>query len=194
MKYGKFSVFSIVFCLSVFFFGPAAWSQSTSARSDTASKSSVEEFRSVIMGFSGNRIEASMVAATISGGGRLGFPNRVYGDMGSVGGGAGNEAGSTATVAGGARPRQRVFSGNRARVLCCGFEVSHSVRVLNHSIDTRFGVDSVSRIAAKSLLSLKNPPAFRLTCGIRVRYSGDPCEIVGDSGLVSVRFAGQRGG
>jgi hypothetical protein len=59
------------------------------------------ESRNVIMGYSGNRIEAGAQASTISGGGRYGFPNRVFGDMGSVGGGAGNEAGSIATVSGG---------------------------------------------------------------------------------------------
>ena len=103
MKYGAFSVWPIAFYLSSsFLFGPVAWSQPTSARSDTTFKSSSEQFRNVLMGFSGNRIEAHMVAATIGGGGRLGFPNRVHGNMGSVGGGAGNAAGTTATVAGGA--------------------------------------------------------------------------------------------
>jgi hypothetical protein len=103
MKYGKVSVWSVAFCaLVTVLFGAAASSQSTSAGSDTASKSSTEEFRNVLMGFSGNRIDTHVVAATISGGGRLGFPNRVHGDMGSVGGGAGNEASRTATVAGGA--------------------------------------------------------------------------------------------
>jgi trimeric autotransporter adhesin len=57
--------------------------------------------RNVIMGYSGNRIEAGAKAATISGGGQYGFPNRVTGDAGGIGGGAGNEAGSAATVGGG---------------------------------------------------------------------------------------------
>ena len=64
-------------------------------------KDSGSESRNVIMGYSGNTIETGARAATISGGGRYGFPNRVTNDMGSVSGGAGNEAGSLATVSGG---------------------------------------------------------------------------------------------
>lgn len=102
MKYGSVSVWSMAFCLSAsFFFSAPAWSQPASTNRDTSSKTSAEEFRNVLRGFSGNRIEAHMVAATISGGGRLGFPNRVYGEMGTVAGGAGNEAFSTASVGGG---------------------------------------------------------------------------------------------
>jgi hypothetical protein len=103
MKYGSVSVWSMAFCLwATFSFSAPAWSQSASTNRDTSSKTSAEELRNVLRGFSGNRIASLTGAATISGGGRFGFPNRVYGDMGSVGGGAGNEAGSTATVAGGA--------------------------------------------------------------------------------------------
>lgn len=59
------------------------------------------DLRNVIMGYSDNRIEAGAKAATISGGGQYGFPNRVTGDAGSIGGGAGNEAESAATIGGG---------------------------------------------------------------------------------------------
>jgi hypothetical protein len=59
------------------------------------------DLRNGIMGYSGNLIEAGAKAATISGGGQYGFPNRVMSDAGSIGGGAGNEAGSAATVSGG---------------------------------------------------------------------------------------------
>jgi len=60
---------------------------------------------SVIFGFSGNDVSTS--GATIGGGGQLGAPNEVLDDFGTVGGGAGNEAGHPvgnadfATVAGG---------------------------------------------------------------------------------------------
>jgi len=114
MKYGSVSVLSMAYYLSVsFFFSAPAWSQPAPAKNDSAFKPSAEEFRNVLMGFSGNRIEARTVAATISGGGRYGFPNRVSGNMGSLGGGAGNEAGCTATVAGGAG---NMASGIRATI------------------------------------------------------------------------------
>lgn len=107
MKVGGVLILSKAFCLSIFLlFSGSVWGQPSAGRSQAAIQTSAEEFRNVLMGFSGNRIEAPAVAATISGGGRYGFPNRVSGNMGTVGGGAGNEAGSTATVAGG--------EGNRA--------------------------------------------------------------------------------
>ncbi len=103
MKHVDNLIRSMAFCLLAYFLLSApAWSQPTSTNRNTASTASAQEFRNVLMGFSGNRVETGTVAATISGGGRLGFPNRVYGEMGTVGGGAGNEAFSTATVGGGA--------------------------------------------------------------------------------------------
>jgi hypothetical protein len=55
----------------------------------------------LIGGFSGNWVTHGMVGATIAGGGVSAYPNRVTGHYGVVGGGAGNVAGDTATVAGG---------------------------------------------------------------------------------------------
>ncbi|MGE5257526.1 MAG: tail fiber domain-containing protein [Hyphomicrobiales bacterium] len=55
----------------------------------------------VVQGFAGNSIQAEVRSATIGGGGLEGLPNLVSGDAGSVGGGAGNRAGESATVAGG---------------------------------------------------------------------------------------------
>jgi hypothetical protein len=103
MKNTKVLLWSVPFCLSVsFFFGHLALSQPAAADREARPETPSEEFRNVIRGFSGNRIEARVVAATISGGGRYGFPNRVYGNVGTIGGGAGNEAFSQATVGGGA--------------------------------------------------------------------------------------------
>jgi trimeric autotransporter adhesin len=107
MNYRSGVIRSLAFFVSTsFLFCPPAWSQPAPAVRNRAVKPSAEEFRNVIMGFSGNRVEDRAVAVTISGGGRSGFPNRVYGNMGTIGGGAGNEAASMATVAGG--------EGNRA--------------------------------------------------------------------------------
>ncbi len=55
----------------------------------------------VVEGFKGNKVEADIVAATISGGGMLGLPNRVIANMGTVGGGIDNRSGELATVGGG---------------------------------------------------------------------------------------------
>ena len=57
-----------------------------------------DEACNVIHGFSGNNIAAGVGSATISGGGRPGFPNQVTADMGSIGGGIGNRAGELAAV------------------------------------------------------------------------------------------------
>lgn len=60
-----------------------------------------EESCNRIEGFSGNTAAAGVVAATISGGGRAGFPHRILADMGSISGGIGNQAGELAVVGGG---------------------------------------------------------------------------------------------
>ena len=102
MKHRNPLIWSIPYGLAILFvFGHLAWSQPASTHSAATIKTSAREFRNVMMGFSGNRIEPRIVAATIGGGGRYGFPHRVYGDMGTIGGGAGNEAFSLATVGGG---------------------------------------------------------------------------------------------
>jgi hypothetical protein len=114
MKKRNVLICSIPFILAVsFLIGRIALGQPASIHSEAASKSTTEEFRNIVMGFSGNRIESGVVAATISGGGRYGFPNRVYGDMGSIGGGAGNECFSLGTVAGG---KGNVASGIRTTI------------------------------------------------------------------------------
>ena len=114
MKNTRVLIWSVPFCLSVsLLFGHLALSQPASADREAPSENPAEEFRNVAMGFPGNRIEAHIVAATISGGGRYGFPNRVYGDLGTIGGGVGNEAFSQATVAGGVR---NTASGLRATI------------------------------------------------------------------------------
>jgi hypothetical protein len=63
--------------------------------------SATEESRNVIQGFKGNTVGAKAIAATISGGGLLGAPNRVNANMGFVGGGVANQAGELGTVCGG---------------------------------------------------------------------------------------------
>jgi hypothetical protein len=58
----------------------------------------------VIGGYSGNVISATVKGGVIGGGGKSSYPNRVWLDYGTVGGGSGNTAGSAAsTVAGGDR-------------------------------------------------------------------------------------------
>lgn len=102
MKHRNLLMWSILCCLPILFvFGHLVWSQPASTYGGASFKTSAQEFRNVMMGFSGNQIETHVVAATISGGGRYGFPHRVYGNMGTIGGGAGNEAFSLATVGGG---------------------------------------------------------------------------------------------
>lgn len=61
----------------------------------------LEESRNVIEGFRGNTVEPEATAATISGGGLPGLPNRVNANMGTVGGGVDNQAGELGTVCGG---------------------------------------------------------------------------------------------
>jgi trimeric autotransporter adhesin len=72
-----------------------------------------EESCNRIEGFGGNAAAAGVAAATISGGGRVGFPHRVLADMGSIGGGIGNQAGELATVGGGS---SNVASGIRSTI------------------------------------------------------------------------------
>jgi hypothetical protein len=55
----------------------------------------------VVRGFEENSVGVNVEGATIHGGGRPAFPNRVAGDFGAVGGGDGNLAGDRATVSGG---------------------------------------------------------------------------------------------
>lgn len=103
MKIKNVLIWSVPLCLSIsFLLAFLTLSQPATADREAPSETSTGEFSNVLMGFSGNRIEANVVAATIGGGGRYGFPNRVQGNMGTIGGGAGNEAFSLATVSGGA--------------------------------------------------------------------------------------------
>jgi hypothetical protein len=55
----------------------------------------------VVTGFEENSVAPNVEGATVHGGGRPAFPNRVVGDFGAVGGGEGNLAGDCATVSGG---------------------------------------------------------------------------------------------
>jgi hypothetical protein len=61
----------------------------------------LEESRNVVEGFEGNMVVAEATAATISGGGLSGLPNRVNAKMGTIGGGVDNQAGELGTVGGG---------------------------------------------------------------------------------------------
>ncbi len=77
-------------------------SKAFTADSDLNEEETVlEESYNVVEGFKGNTVEAEAIAATISGGGLLGLPNRVNGNMGTVGGGISNQAGELGTVSGG---------------------------------------------------------------------------------------------
>lgn len=62
----------------------------------------------VIKGYEENAA-ADVEGATISGGGRQAFPNRVVGNFGAVGGGEGNLAGDRATVSGGSLNEAKGF-------------------------------------------------------------------------------------
>ncbi|MGB2986652.1 MAG: tail fiber domain-containing protein [Phycisphaerae bacterium] len=55
----------------------------------------------LIGGYSGNVVTPGVVGATISGGGKSGFPNSVTGDFGTVGGGQGNTASDSHSTVGG---------------------------------------------------------------------------------------------
>jgi hypothetical protein len=63
----------------------------------------------VLQGFAGNAATLPDFGATISGGGRTGFPNRVTNALGTVGGGQGNIAGEAATVGGGSENAATYF-------------------------------------------------------------------------------------
>ena len=85
----------------------------TGTKTQTARSVADDEACNVIEGFSDNTVAADVVAATISGGGQVGFPNQVTADMGTIGGGIGNQAGNLSTVGGGAR---NIASGFRATI------------------------------------------------------------------------------
>ncbi|MFL7792274.1 MAG: tail fiber domain-containing protein [Anaerolineae bacterium] len=55
----------------------------------------------LVGGFGGNGFDEGVVGATIGGGGHAGYPNRVTGDFGTIGGGGNNIAGTNSTVSGG---------------------------------------------------------------------------------------------
>lgn len=55
----------------------------------------------VIGGYSGNKVAAGVVGATIGGGGAQDYVNEVGDEFGTIGGGSGNFAGKNATIAGG---------------------------------------------------------------------------------------------
>ncbi len=57
----------------------------------------------LIGGSSANNVTSGFQGATIGGGGNVGLSNRVFDHYGTIGGGAGNEAGAAATVGGGYR-------------------------------------------------------------------------------------------
>ncbi len=84
-----------------------SWCSCTGSKAFTVDSSlneennALEESCNVVEGFKGNTVEAEATAATISGGGLSGLPNRVKGNMGTVGGGVGNQAGELGTVSGG---------------------------------------------------------------------------------------------
>lgn len=92
-----------------------------------------DEASNVLHGYQGNIMAEDIIAATISGGGRLGFPNTVTADMGSIGGGAGNEAGNMATVGGGL---ENIASGLRATI---GGGARNSVSRENATVGGGFG-------------------------------------------------------
>ncbi len=61
----------------------------------------VEYGANIVAGHHLNEVAPEMVCATISGGGRAGYPNRVERHYGTVGGGAGNTAGGDSSTVGG---------------------------------------------------------------------------------------------
>ncbi len=90
-------LFSSVTCYGCAGFKPV----STDGTVRYGRNSAIEEDGNVVQGFKGNEVEADVAAATISGGGRLGLPNRVIADMGTIGGGIDNRSGELGTVGGG---------------------------------------------------------------------------------------------
>jgi hypothetical protein len=97
------------FCkwMVLFLFTFMNWCSCTGSKAFTADSSLnnedtvLEESCNVVEGFKGNTVEAEAIAATISGGGLSGLPNRVNANMGTVGGGVSNQAGELGTVSGG---------------------------------------------------------------------------------------------
>jgi hypothetical protein len=68
---------------------------------DSEARISQGRLLNVVQGYEENSAAKGVTGATISGGGQPGFPNRVTGSMGTIGGGKGNLAGELAAVGGG---------------------------------------------------------------------------------------------
>ena len=93
--------------IAFFLFTFMSWCSCNASKAFTADSSlnkedtALEETCNVVEGFKGNTVEAEAIAATISGGGLSGLPNRVNAKMGTIGGGVDNQAGELGTVSGG---------------------------------------------------------------------------------------------
>jgi hypothetical protein len=102
----------LLFFLAAFI--PSSGSRSRAAEAGgSATGISPDRAFNVVQGYEKNSAAIGVTGATISGGGQLGFPNRVIGRMGTIGGGMGNLAGELAAVGGGAANRA---SGLRATI------------------------------------------------------------------------------
>jgi hypothetical protein len=101
--------------LVILLFFVAAFSSSSGSRlraaeaGDSAARISRDRLFNVVQGYETNSAATGVTGAAISGGGQLGFPNRVVGSMGSIGGGNGNLAGELAAVGGGSINRATGF-------------------------------------------------------------------------------------
>lgn len=113
MKRGDHAFRAVLFgawALFVVLWGLGAFNAAALQNQDTHSRDTGDV---LCGGFKGNVVTEGITSATISGGGRYGFPNAVTGEMGSIGGGAGNKAGVIATVGGGS---DNIASGIRATI------------------------------------------------------------------------------
>ena len=107
----KWSV--LVVLLSLICVGHGGSKAFAADRTQYPGSAAVEDSTNVVEGFKGNRVQPGVVGATVSGGGSLGFPNQVRANMGTIGGGGGNQAGELSTVGGGGN---NVAAGFRATV------------------------------------------------------------------------------
>jgi hypothetical protein len=109
----KYPRLIVLFILFVALGGCTSTKPQTSGNNGYPPPAVSDEAYNVVEGYKDNTVAGGIVAATISGGGQVDFPNQVTADMGSVGGGIGNRAGNLATIGGGS---SNIASGFRATV------------------------------------------------------------------------------
>jgi hypothetical protein len=109
----RVSKFVIFFSLVAAFISSSGSRPRAADAGDSSARISQNRLFNVVQGYENNWAANGVTGATISGGGQIGFVNRVTGSMGTIGGGNDNSAGELATVGGGST---NIASGLRATI------------------------------------------------------------------------------